>query len=124
LLTLVLNVWSVVLVFSVTEIFIRLFTVSRTAGPMFANTILLSRRWESVAARSRAILAKASAHGSYLIYDKELGFFAKKSITELPFVEYDGSFQRTEWESRFYHYSYSAASYFRNIRVGHSHNQL
>jgi len=33
--------------------------------------------------------------------------FAKNSITQLPFIEYDGSFQRTEWERRFYHDAYS-----------------
>jgi len=73
-LTLVLNLWSVLLVFAATESFIRVFAVSTTAGPMFANTILLPRSWESVAALSRAILVKATAHGSYLIYDKELGW--------------------------------------------------
>ena len=33
--------------------------------------------------------------------------FAKRSITELPFIEYDASFQRAEWEWRFYDYAYS-----------------
>jgi len=74
LLTLVLNFGSVVLVFCVAEIVTRLFTVRTIAGPMFANTILLPRSWESVAAHNRAVLAKASAHGSYLVYDKELGW--------------------------------------------------
>jgi hypothetical protein len=33
--------------------------------------------------------------------------FAKDSITELPFIEYDGSFQRADWEWHFYDYLYS-----------------
>jgi hypothetical protein len=33
--------------------------------------------------------------------------FANRSIMELPFVEYDASFQRAEWEWRFYHHAYS-----------------
>jgi hypothetical protein len=72
--TLILNLWTVILAIATAEIFIRLFTVSTPTGPMFANTILIPRSWESVAARGRAILAKASAEGSYLIYDKELGW--------------------------------------------------
>jgi hypothetical protein len=32
--------------------------------------------------------------------------FAKKFITELPFVEYDRSFQSAEWEWHFYFHSY------------------
>ena len=71
---LVFNLSSVILALAAAEAFIRLFSVSTSAGPMFANTLLLPRSWESVAARNRAILAKASAQGSYLIYDKELGW--------------------------------------------------
>jgi hypothetical protein len=33
--------------------------------------------------------------------------FAKPSITELPFIEYDAFFQRFEWEWHFYDYAYS-----------------
>jgi hypothetical protein len=71
---LVFNLSSVIFALAAAEAFIRLFSVSTSAGPMFANTLLLPRSWESVAARNRAILAKASAQGSYLIYDKELGW--------------------------------------------------
>jgi|SoiMetStandDraft_2_1073263.scaffolds.fasta_scaffold03231_2 hypothetical protein len=86
---LVLNLCSVALMLATAEVLIRVFTVSTAAGPMFANTLLLPRSWESVAAHSRAILAKASAQGSYLVYDHELGWtigpsrHSKDSLPEL-----------------------------------------
>lgn len=69
-----LNVWSVVLVIVVSEVLIRVFAVNTPAGPEYANTLLLPGKWEKVAARNRAILAKASAEGSYLVFDRELGW--------------------------------------------------
>jgi GDSL-like lipase/acylhydrolase family protein len=69
-----LNIWSVFLMFAVCEAAIRMFAVSTPPGPVFANTLLLPRKWDETAARYRAILATASALGSYLIYDRELGW--------------------------------------------------
>lgn len=72
--TFVLHIWSVGLVFLVFEAVIRVFAVNTPAGPVFADTPLLPQRWENVVARNRAILAKASSQGSYLIFDNELGW--------------------------------------------------
>ena len=69
-LTLTLNLWSVGFVLATAEVIIRVFSVSGPAGPMFANTLLLPRSWESFAAHQRAILAKASTWGSYFVYDE------------------------------------------------------
>lgn len=72
--TFALNLWSVVLVLLVPEAVIRVFAVNTPAGPVFADTPLLPQRWENVVARNRAILAKVSSQGSYLIFDNELGW--------------------------------------------------
>jgi hypothetical protein len=76
---LVLNVWSVALVFAAAEAVIRVFVASTPAGPMFANTPLLPRSWENFAAHNRAILAKASTSGSYFVYDNLLGWTVGQS---------------------------------------------
>jgi len=76
---LILNLWTIVLAISTTEAVIRVFTISTPVGQMFAHTLLLPRSWETVAARNRAILARASAHGSYLVYDNELGWTIGRS---------------------------------------------
>ena len=75
----VLNVWSVILVVTTTEVTIRALAVSTPGGPMFANTLLLPRDWESFAARNRAILAKASTWSSYFVYDSMLGWTVGRS---------------------------------------------
>lgn len=72
--TFALHVWSVVLVLAASEVVIRAFAVNTPEGPEFADTLLLPRNWDNVAARYRGILAKASAQGSYLVYDSELGW--------------------------------------------------
>lgn len=76
---LLFNVWSVFVLLAVAEVVIRLFTVSTPVGAMFANTLLFPRSWEDVAARNRAILAKALAQGSYLVYDSLLGWTIGRS---------------------------------------------
>jgi hypothetical protein len=78
-LTLALNLFSVVFVVATAEVIVRLFSVSTPAGPMFANTLLLPRSWESFAAHQRAILAKASTWGSYFVYDSFLGWTVGRS---------------------------------------------
>lgn len=71
--TLILNLRTIVPAVATAKMFIRVFTVNTLAGPMFANTLLVPRSCESVAARSRAILAQGAAQGSDLIYDREIG---------------------------------------------------
>lgn len=78
-LTLTLNLWSVVFMLAAAELIIRVFSVSAPAGPIFANTLLLPRSWESFAAHQRAILAKASTWGSYFVYDRLLGWTVGRS---------------------------------------------
>lgn len=72
--TLILNLWSVVAGIAAMEVVIRVFAVTTPAGPVFANTLLLPRSWEDVAARNRAILTRASREGSFLVFDEELGW--------------------------------------------------
>lgn len=71
---LVLNMFSIVLAAAIAEAVIRVFAVSTPAGTMFANTLLYPRNWERVAAHNRAVLARASAQGSFLVHDDELGW--------------------------------------------------
>ena len=72
--TLVLNLWSVIVVVATAEAIIRAWAVSTPEGPMFASTLLLPRSWATTAARNQSSLAKALVQGSYLIYDNELGW--------------------------------------------------
>lgn len=72
--SLVLNAGSIAVGLITVEITIRLFAVNSAQGPVFANAVLPPRSWEAVAARNRAILAKAAALGSFLVYDSELGW--------------------------------------------------
>jgi len=72
--TLTLNLLSVLLMFCTAEGFVRVFATTTPAGPAFAGTLLFPRSWENVAARGRAILRKASAQGSFLVYDDQLGW--------------------------------------------------
>jgi GDSL-like Lipase/Acylhydrolase family len=76
---LILNLWSVGLILATAEVVIRLFTVGTPTGQMFASTPMLPRSWESVAALNRTILAKASAQGSYFVYDNLLGWTVGRS---------------------------------------------
>jgi GDSL-like Lipase/Acylhydrolase family len=77
--TLVLNLWSVILIFAAAEIVIRVSLVNTPTGPKFANTLLLPRSWEDFAAHHRAILARASTWGSYFVYDSMLGWTVGRS---------------------------------------------
>src|SRR4029077_5923404 len=72
--TVVLNIWSVLLLLLTAEIVIRAFTVNTPEGPMFAGRLVLPRSWVATAARNQSSLAKALVQGSYLIYDNELGW--------------------------------------------------
>jgi hypothetical protein len=71
---LLLNLCSILIAFATAEIAIRVLAVDTVEGPMFANTLLLPRSWERLAARSRTTLAKAAGQGSFLIYDRDLGW--------------------------------------------------
>src|SRR5229473_1420766 len=71
---LLLNLMSLAIGFATAEVAIRVLSVATPEGPVFASTLLLPRSWESVAARSRATLAKAAERGSFLVYDRELGW--------------------------------------------------
>lgn len=71
---LVLNVASIIVAFTTAEIVIRLFVVDSAEGPVFANSLLPPRSWGAVATRNRAILTKVAAQGSFLVYDRELGW--------------------------------------------------
>jgi hypothetical protein len=72
--TVFLNLGSVILVLATAEVVIRVSAVSTPAGPEFGNTLLVLRSWGETAARGRAMVERASTHGSYLVYDKELGW--------------------------------------------------
>jgi hypothetical protein len=76
---LILNLWSVGLTLTTAEVIIRVFTINTPSGPVFANTRLLPREWETVASGNRAILAKASAQGSFFVYDNLLGWTVGRS---------------------------------------------
>jgi hypothetical protein len=71
---LVVNLGSVALAVAGAEALVRAFAVDTPAGPRFAETLLLPRSWSAVAAQNRAILARASAQGSYLVSDPDLGW--------------------------------------------------
>jgi hypothetical protein len=77
--TLLLNLWSVIIVVASFEVVIRISAVATPAGPSFANTVLLPRSWENFAAHNRAIFAKASTWGSYFVYDNLLGWTVGRS---------------------------------------------
>ena len=69
-----LNLWALAIAFAGAEAVVRGFAVSTPEGPVFVGTPLLPKSWESVAARHRAIARQASAQGSYLVFDPELGW--------------------------------------------------
>jgi hypothetical protein len=85
-----LNLASVALAASAADITIRLLSVETPEGPMFANTLLLPRSWEAIAARNRDALARAGADGSFLVADEQLGWTIAPNRTSsdynLPFV--------------------------------------
>ena len=72
--SLVLNAGSIAVGFTTAEVVIRLFAVDGPEGPVFGNTALPPRSWTTVAAHNRAMLAKAAAHGSFLVSDSDLGW--------------------------------------------------
>jgi hypothetical protein len=71
---LALNLASVALAAGAAEIAIRLLSVDTPEGPAFANTRLVPRSWDAIAARERDALTRAAADGSFLIADAELGW--------------------------------------------------
>ncbi len=72
--TVFLNVWSVVLLLGAVEITLRVLATNTPAGPVVANVALLPKDWKTVAARNQAVLRRAAAQETYLIYDSELGW--------------------------------------------------
>jgi hypothetical protein len=56
------------------EAMIRMFAVETPEGPVFANTLLLPKRWDAIAAHHRSVLAKTAAEGSFLMADDYLGW--------------------------------------------------
>jgi hypothetical protein len=137
--TLILNLWTAILAIGSAEAVMRVFAISTPAGPIFANTLLLPRSWEGVAARNRAILAKASTQGSYLIWDNELGWtigpsrhskdYNRELVTHLlsqvqrrspqSIADYQGRLQRVKMDSEDDIYL-SSVEGIRSPRVGMS----
>jgi hypothetical protein len=70
----VINLGSVVLVFGIVEGIVRALATPTTQGPVVAGTVLLPHRWEDVAARGQATLARAAVARSYLVHDRDLGW--------------------------------------------------
>lgn len=73
-LTVSMNIATVALTFLSGEAIVRLLASPTPAGPMFLNTVLLPRRWNSVVARNRDELQRAPSNISYLIADDLLGW--------------------------------------------------
>jgi hypothetical protein len=72
--TIALNLWAVILAFGGAEAVVRVFAIDTPEGLVFASASLPPKSWERVAARNRAVWQQASARGSYLVYDPELGW--------------------------------------------------
>jgi len=89
---LALNLASVALAAGAAEIAIRLSSVDTPEGPVFADTHLLPRSWEALAAHHRNALARAAAEGSFLVADDQLGWTIAPNHTSgdynLPFVKH------------------------------------
>lgn len=66
--------WFVGVTLAGAEVVARMALFEGMEGPVLANTRLLPLSWESVAARNRSVLGRASVEGSYLVYDGELGW--------------------------------------------------
>ncbi len=73
-LTVGMNLFTVFILLSGSELIIRAFSVQTLEGLVFMNTSLLPRSWGGVVARNREILRKASTTGSYLVYDDLMGW--------------------------------------------------
>jgi len=76
-----LNVVSVVLALASAEVVIRVMSVPAPVGRAFAGRVLLPKSWSNVAARERAILARAETSGSYLVFDEQLGWSIGRNRT-------------------------------------------
>lgn len=84
-----MNVLTVSAMLVLGETAIRVFTVTTPAGPAFANTVLLPKDWTAVSARHRATLAQAAARGSYLVFDRDLGWsIGRNRHSEDPYRRY------------------------------------
>jgi hypothetical protein len=65
---------SLAIAFATAEVTIRALATSTYEGPAFANTLLLPQSWHRIAERGQSTLARAATQGSYLVYDRELGW--------------------------------------------------
>lgn len=72
--TIALNVVSILGTVATAELVVRALAVQTWAGPTFAGTLLLPRVWSQVATRNRELLGRASLHGSYFVFDEQLGW--------------------------------------------------
>lgn len=83
------NLLTVSAVLVIGETMIRVLTVPTPAGPMFGNTVLGPNDWAAVSAHHRATLQEATARGSYLVFDHDLGWAIGKSRrSEDPYQRY------------------------------------
>jgi hypothetical protein len=71
---LVVNLLSLVFVFTVAEGAVRALATPTIQGPVVVGTVLLPHRWVEVAARNRALLDEADAARSFLVPDRDLGW--------------------------------------------------
>ena len=78
--------------------------LSRTMG---VYAFLKFLEWEMPFPKPRFVVRDKALIPLNLPLPTPESIFTKKTITELPFIEYDQSFQRAEWEWNFYHYAYS-----------------
>jgi hypothetical protein len=68
------NLSTLAVMLATAEVAIRILTVDTSEGQRFANTLLVPRSWTHVSSSCRAVLAKATLQGSYLVFDDLLGW--------------------------------------------------
>ncbi len=69
-----LNLFTLVLVGGAAEVMIRALSIETPEGPRFGNVLLFPRRWEEVVSRHRAVIDKMAEGGAYVVYDPDLGW--------------------------------------------------
>jgi hypothetical protein len=69
-----LNLLTVLLVLTIGELIVRLFSVQTSSGVEFMKVSLMPRSWETTAKGHLKRWREASAKGSYLVYDELLGW--------------------------------------------------
>ena len=69
-----LNAWSVLLVVVTSEAVVRALSVQTPAAPMFGRLLLLPKSWPGAAAHARGVLSRAASQGSFIVFDRELGW--------------------------------------------------